>query len=138
MTGESFCDIPIHINREMPVGMMVMCSPDGRQVVPIVTLDIEVDNKLISRTVVGPKGEVEQPKIYVGDQEITGTITTTFDRIGEWFAKITIDAGDQFLRDGQLNRKGRKKWRKDRKKLAAMIRRPEAREQREAYGLAVF
>lgn len=125
----SFCEMPIIIRNDFPVGMAVMVSGDGKQVIPIVNLDIEIR---------GDVPPVQKPTILKGKHEITGTITTTMDRVGEWFAAITIQMGDQLLRDGVLNRNGRKDWRKKRKKLSAMIRRAAARERREANGLAPY
>jgi hypothetical protein len=42
----SFCDIPIIIRDDMPVGCMVVVTENGKQVIPIVNLDIEVCGNL--------------------------------------------------------------------------------------------
>lgn len=136
-----FCSVPIIIDDDMPVGCMVVMTANGKQVIPIVNLDIEVCGTL-------PKGP---PKIEYGSRNITGNITAYFEDT-ELYAKFVsgmgsvarhameamVKLGDQVARNGGLNRSGRKKWRKDRRRLVAFVRRADAREHRKADGLAYF
>jgi hypothetical protein len=135
----SFCGVPIIIREDMPVGCMVMVSGDGRQVIPIVNLDIETRSTLHER--VDDNGPIQ---IMRGPQEITGTVTAYFEdkelyesfvsdmkSVGRHAMESIIRLGDAYSRTGQLNRSGRKQWRKDRKRLTGSIRRAEARAWRE-------
>jgi hypothetical protein len=135
----SFCGVPIIIRDDMPVGCMVMVSGDGRQVIPIVNLDIETRSTLHKR--VDDNGPIQ---IMQGPQKITGTVTAYFEdreiyesfisdmkSVGRHAMESIIRLGDAYSRTGQLNRSGRKQWRKDRKRLTGSIRRAEARAWRE-------
>lgn len=139
MADPSFGGIPIIIREDMPVGCMVMVSGDGRQVIPIVNLDIETRSTLHERF------DNNGPGIIMpGPQKITGTMTCTFENrelfesflsdmksVGRHAMESIIRLGDVYSRTGQLNRSGRKQWRKDRKRLTGNIRRAEARAWRE-------
>jgi hypothetical protein len=137
----SFCDIPIRFDADMPVGCMVVVSGDGRQVIPIVNLDIEVCGSL-------PPGP---PKIEYGERRITGSMTANFEdkelfahfvsgmkSFGQHAMEAIVNLGDQYARTGRLNRSGRKQWRKDRKRITGNIRRAEMRAWREACGEKPF
>jgi hypothetical protein len=133
--------MPIVIDNDMPVGCMVVMSANGQQVIPIVSLDIEVCGTLKP----GP------PQIEYGSRDVTGKITTYFED-KELYAKFVsgmgsvarhameaiVKLGDQLARNGGLNRSGREQWRKDRRRLMSSVRRADARALREAYGQAVF
>jgi hypothetical protein len=134
-------DIPVVVSYDMPVGCMVMVSSDGRQVIPIINLDIEICSEL-------PPGP---PKIEYGSFDVSGEMTAYFESeelyahftsgmksIGRHITEAAVKLGDQFARSGQLNRSGRKQWRKDRKRLVASMRRADARERRTACGERVF
>lgn len=137
----SFCEMPIVIDKDMPVGCMVVVSGDGKQIIPIINLDIEVCGNL-------PK---EPPKIEYGKRTITGTMTTKFESeelyarfvsgmstMGRHAMNAIINLGDQVVRNGALNRSGRKQWRKDRKRLVTAMRREDARAMRLSFGLKAF
>lgn len=134
-------DIPIHTVNDMPVGCMVVVSGDGKQVIPIVNLDIEICGDLKP----GP------PEIIYGSREVTGEVTCYFEdkelfahfvsgmsNVSRYAMEAIVKLGDTYARTGQLNRSGRKQWRKDRRRLMASVRRSDARAKRAAYGLAVF
>lgn len=146
MADPSFCDMPIIIRDDMPVGCMVIVSHDGRQVIPIVNLDIETRSTLHER--VDDNGPVE---ITHGQHKITGTVTAYFEdrelyesfvspvkSFGRLAMESIIRLGDQLARNGGLNRSGRKQWRKDRKRLVGSIRRDDARAWRTACGEKTF
>jgi hypothetical protein len=137
----SFCGIPIIIRDDMPVGCMVVVTENGKQVIPIVNLDIEVCGNLQP----GP------PQIEYGRRDVSGTVTCTFEdkelyarfvsgmnNVGRYAMEAIVKLGDQLARNGGLNRSGRIQWRKDRKRLMANVRRSDARAWREANGLASF
>lgn len=140
--AEEVYGIPIHVHNDMPVGCMIVVSGDGRQVIPIVNLDIEVCGTL-------PPGP---PQIEYGSRTVTGEFTANFEVDNEAYAKFIsgistvgrhameaiVKLGDAFARSGALNRSGRKQWRKDRKRLVANMRRSDARANRGIYGLATF
>jgi hypothetical protein len=141
-----FCGVPIVIHDDMPVGCMVVVSGNGRQVIPIVSLDLEIRSTLTER--VDDNGPI---KIMPGPQKITGKMTCTFEdprifesyvsdmkSVGRHVMESIIRLGDAYAKTGQLNRSGRNKWRKDRKLLMSSMRRADARLVREAYGLATF
>jgi hypothetical protein len=142
----NFGGIPIIIRDDMPAGCMVVVSGDGRQVIPIVNLDIEVDSTLHRRfDDNGPE------KIMIGDTKVTGTLIAKFDSkelyesfiapmksVGRLAMEAMVRLGDAYSRTGQLNRSGRKQWRKDRKQITASLRRMEARGLREFSGERSF
>jgi hypothetical protein len=137
----SFCGVPIIIDNDMPVGCMVAMSANGQQVIPIVSLDIEVCGTLKP----GP------PQIEYGSRMVTGKINAYFED-KELYAKFVsgmgsvarhameaiVKLGDQLARNGGLNRSGRIQWLKDRKRLMGDVRRADARAWRQANGLATF
>lgn len=132
---------PVAIRDDFPIGVMVVVSGDGKQIIPIVNLDIEV-----AGTLPLPPG---RPKIEYGQRQVTGTFEANFvdpDVYAKFLcgadsiAKLTMEAivklGDELAAKGKLNKHGRKHWRTHRKRMAAFVRREEARERRRAYGLA--
>lgn len=142
----SFGGIPIIIRDDMPVGCMVMVSGDGRQVIPIVNLDIETRSTLHER--VDDGGPV---KVMPGSHSISGTMTAYFEdkelyesfiapmkSVGRLAMEAIVNLGDAYARTGQLNRSGRKQWRKDRKRITASLRRAETRAWRETCGEKPF
>jgi hypothetical protein len=142
----SFCDIPIIIRDDMPVGCMVVVTENGKQVIPIVNLDIEVCSTLTER--VDDNGPVS---IEYGSRTVSGEVTAYFEdkelyarfvsgmnNVSRYAMEAIVKLGDRLARNGGLNRSGRIKWRKDRKRLAASVRRSDARAWREANGLASF
>lgn len=141
MADPSFCDIPIIVREDMPVGCMVVVSADGRQVIPIVNLDIEVSGSL-------PPGP---PLIEYGRREVTGTFTANFvdeelyarftsgmNTVGRYALEAIVKLGDQLAAKGQLGRHELKRWRKHRRKMIGQMRRDDARERRRVYSLPVF
>jgi hypothetical protein len=137
---------PVIIRDDMPAGCMVVVSGDGRQVIPIINLDIEVDSTLHRRfDDNGPE------KIMLGDHKITGTLVANFENkelyesfispmksVGRHAMEALVRLGDAYAKTGQLNRSGRKQWRKDRRRITASLRRMEARAWRETCSEKTF
>lgn len=141
MADPSFCEMPIIVREDMPVGCMVVVSADGRQVIPIVNLDIEVCGDLkpgppvIEYGIRTISGKID---CYFEDKELYAHFTSGMNTVGRYAMEAIVKLGDQLAAKGQLGRHELKRWRKHRKKMVAQMRRDDAREHRRIYSLPVF
>lgn len=138
--SDKICTMEITADKQFPMGVGLVMTADGNKIGTILSLDIETSL---------PMDKMVKPNL--GDLTISGDITCHFEDneafasfvagaqdLGHLVTMQTIFMGDQLLKDGKLNRCGRKWWSKKRKKLAALLRRWEAIERRHRHGLATF
>lgn len=142
MAEQVFHDIKVNVV-DMPVGCMVAMSGDGRQIIPIINLDIEVDTPLRSTPpkLPYPKGKFDvggEVTCYFENEAIIASMTSNWERLRRDVWITAIGLGDIHFRTHPMSRKGRKWWRKSRKLMAADVRRFDARELRSFNDLPTF